>query len=60
MSRLFAILWAVAHQAPLSMGFSTQVYWSGLPCLLQAAIFGGRQLEWIGIKAGIIKQSLFL
>ena len=30
--RLFAILWAVACQAPLSMGFSRQEYWSGLPC----------------------------
>ena len=26
------LLWAVAHQAPLSMGFSRQEYWSGLPC----------------------------
>ena len=24
-------LWIVAHQAPLSMGFSRQEYWSGLP-----------------------------
>ena len=24
--------WAVAHRAPLSMGFSRQEYWSGLPC----------------------------
>ena len=24
--------WTVAHQAPLSMGFSKQKYWSGLPC----------------------------
>ena len=22
----------VAHQAPLSMGFSRQEYWTGLPC----------------------------
>ena len=29
--RLFAALWPVAHQAPLSMGFSRQEYWSGLP-----------------------------
>ena len=29
--RLFVILWTVAHQAPLSMGFSRQEYWSGLP-----------------------------
>ena len=27
-----ATTWAVAHQAPLSMGFSRQEYWSGLPC----------------------------
>ena len=25
-------LWAVVHQAPLSMGFSRQEYWSGVPC----------------------------
>ena len=28
----FETLWTVAHQAPLSMGFSRQEYWSGLPC----------------------------
>ena len=28
---LFAIPWTVAHQAPPSMGFSKQEYWSGLP-----------------------------
>ena len=28
----FATLWTVARQAPLSMGFSRQEYWSGLPC----------------------------
>ena len=26
-----AIPWTVAHQSPLSMGFSRQEYWSGLP-----------------------------
>ena len=30
--RLFATPWTVAHWAPLSMGFSRQEYWSGLPC----------------------------
>ena len=30
--QLFAIPWTVAHQAPLSMGFSRQEYQSGLPC----------------------------
>ena len=29
--QLFETLWSVAHQAPLSMGFSRQEYWSGLP-----------------------------
>ena len=29
--RLFATPWTVVHQAPLSMGFSGQKYWSGLP-----------------------------
>ena len=29
--RLFVTTWTVAHQAPLSMGFSWQEYWSGLP-----------------------------
>ena len=29
---LCATLWTVAHQAPLSMEFSRQEYWSGLPC----------------------------
>ena len=30
--RLCATLWTVACQAPLSMGFYRQEYWSGLPC----------------------------
>ena len=29
--RLSATLWTAAHQASLSMGFSRQEYWSGLP-----------------------------
>ena len=28
---LCATLWTVARQAPLSMGFARQEYWSGLP-----------------------------
>ena len=30
---LCVTLWMVARQTPLSMGFSRQDYWSGLPCL---------------------------
>ena len=29
--RLSATAWTVAHQAPLSVGFLRQEYWSGLP-----------------------------
>ena len=30
--QLFVTPWTVAYQAPLSMGFSRQEYWSGLLC----------------------------
>ena len=30
--QLCATLWIVACQVPLSMGFSRQEYWNGLPC----------------------------
>ena len=29
--RLLATLWTAAYQGPLSMGFSRQEYWSGMP-----------------------------
>ena len=29
--QLFGTLWTVAYQAPPSIGFSSQEYWSGLP-----------------------------
>ena len=33
MSDSFVILWTIACRAPLSMGFSRQEYWSGMPFL---------------------------
>ena len=30
--RLFVTPWIIAHEAPLSMGFCRQEYWSELPC----------------------------
>ena len=30
--QLIVILWTVAHQPSLSMGFCRQEYWSALPC----------------------------
>ena len=29
---LFVVPWTIDHQTPLSMGFSRQEYWDGLPC----------------------------
>ena len=37
-ARLLATPWTAAHQAPRSMGFSSQEYWSGLP--LSASLKG--------------------
>ena len=37
-SNSFATPWTVARQAPLSMGFSRQEHWSGLPCPPPAGI----------------------
>ena len=34
----FVTLWTVAHQAPLSGGFSRQEHWSGSPCLPPGAL----------------------
>ena len=38
--QLFATPWTVARQAPLSMGFSRQEYWSELPCPLPGDLPG--------------------
>ena len=42
--QLFVTPWTVTHQAPLTMGFSRQEYWSGLSC------FPSRDLPDPGIK----------
>jgi len=36
--QLFATLWTVALQAPLSMGFFRQEYWSAWPCPLAGGL----------------------
>ena len=36
--QLFATLWTVAPQAPLSLGFSRQEHWSELPCPFPGAL----------------------
>ena len=37
--RFFVILWTVARQAPLSMGFSRQEYWEWVAMLFSRGIF---------------------
>ena len=49
---LFATPWTAAHQAPPSMGFSRQEYWSGvpLPSPMEYTVHGilqARILEWV-------------
>ena len=50
--QLFATSWTVALQAPLSIGFSRQQYWSGLPCPCPG------DLPDPGIKASLQAASL--
>ena len=58
---VFAIPWTVAHQAPLSMGFSKQKYWSGFHTLLQGIFPTQRSnpclLHW---QAGLFVCLFFL
>ena len=42
----------VACQAPLSMGFSRQEYWSGLPFLSPGDLPGPRDQNWVSCIAG--------
>ena len=51
----FATLWTIASQAPVSMGFSRQEYWSGLSFLSPG------DLPDPGIKPGLphCKQILY-
>ena len=44
---LFATQWTVACKAPLSMAFSRQEYWSGLPFLPPEALPRPRDRTWI-------------
>ena len=46
---LFAILWTVSCQAPLSTGFSRPEYWSGLPCP-SPGYLPDRPRNWTGVS----------
>ena len=51
---LFATLWIIAHQAPLSMGFSRQEYWSGLSCPLPGVLTQGWNLYLLHCQADFL------
>ena len=42
--RLFATPWTAAYQAPLSIGFSRQEYWSGVPSPSPIKLLGSIKL----------------
>ena len=52
--QLFATAWTVAQQAPLSMGFSRQEYWSGLPFPSPKTLKDGRKVRETNIEAGLL------
>ena len=43
--RLLATPWTAAYQAPLSMGFSRQEYWSGVPLPVIIVVICGNNRE---------------
>ena len=48
----FCTPWTVAHWAPLSMGFSRQEHWSGLPLLSPGESSQPRNWTWVSYIAG--------
>ena len=54
--RFLATLWTAAYQAPLSMGFSRQEYWSGVPLPSPAYSYRGEQKS----ENRIISLNIFL
>ena len=43
--QLFATPWTIAHQVPLTMGFSRQEYWSWLPFPTSAYVYIHREMQ---------------
>ena len=56
--RLFATPWTRVYQAPLSMGFSRQEYWNGLPFLNLYTIVLKSNLRVLG-TLGKTENSLY-
>ena len=58
-ARLLMTPWTAAYQAPASMGFSRQEYWSGLP-LPSLSIYYYHQLLWLCWLCHFVIFSLFI
>ena len=56
--QLFVTPWTVACQAPLSMGFSRQEYWSGLPCPCSGHLPDPR-IESMSLKSPALAGEFF-
>ena len=56
---LFVTPWTVDRQAPLSMGFSRQEYWSGLPLTNLDSILKSRDIT-LPTKVHLVKAMVFL
>ena len=57
--RLCVTPWTVAHQSPLSMGFSRQQYWSGLPCPPPGDLPDPR-IEPVSLKSPALAGGFFI
>ena len=57
--QLFAIPWTLALQAPLSMEFSRQEYWSGLPFPSPGDLPGPR-IKPASLKSSALANGLFI
>ena len=52
--RLLATAWTAAYQAPLSVGFSRQEYWSGVPLPSPPIVYSGRiNISWLNKRGEI-------
>ena len=57
--RLLATPWTAAHQAPPSMGFSRQEYWSGMPLPIRHLALNPTFLEIGSEEEGEVKWKAF-
>ena len=57
--QLCVTLWTAAHQAPLSIGFSRQEYWSGLPCPSPRGFLGPNCFFYVFLNVQFLHLHIF-